>query len=1088
MASFTTFVAFFLSLYILIPISNARNITATNNTDCSCGYYDASTKELFTESIIVYFNETDTIPDEAFLVESYENQYEKGWNTRFRTGAKPSNVDVGADWPGNVTDSPDFPQALNLYVDPTTPDHLVVGGGIRTKRRDIHYGSFRTYLHSPRASALGSALSMVLQFNVSQSFTMDLMNTDNPDAAWISMLYADEFSDRSLGVNYSVIANETFSPWNYTEYRIDWTKDNITWFIGGKPYRTRTREEDPWLPSAPAPFELKHWSTGDFFSMQGPPASRSVANVGWMRLFFNSTTTADADERSLDRRCKVLDACSVDNMELRGSTPYSEAATVKWKQVKTKEVKRVIALWFCVACISLTVFLLIHSFAKRIPRKRIPTVLESRQQRLFFRSSRERLTADDAGASQFSLPFTPSDMLSPDVDSLISPSATPFNLTRAPSMASRKDVSDDLTVRELVLSTSSSGLETLSRGRIPSGSTETYNYTEKYPSGFSENLPSRYFDAKPVTNRNGKPVLVGLEPFEDDEITPAVKEVVPTSATQEKAPLSATVEKKNFTDEKEMRPITTAVPVPPTPGTPVPKTAGLPEAKKRVDYLAGLVAVSLLLVTGINFCLTFVPASINPGAFSHYASETWARKTIDPYLLNLIWIGPFLMTSTRFLVSSYIRDGNILAMAEKVVGRLFRLMIPITAIVLLEYFLMDCGATKWLEYLASVTWSTWPFTVGFNNFGNFLSEILQLMYLIPNAAPQITFNYCTGVLWIIPVQLQGSWTTLLAVLVIREIKTPYKRFSYYAICILLSWYALSWASYFYLGILLTDLDLTYKWRKYLHARPLAYYPLLLLLAILGIGGLTNDLVTQWTLVNYSAYEYGIHPDPPTGLPIMLTGAAGYPEYFVPKLNGLLFSVGFQAVIELSPAVQKLFSFKLLQYIFPHIFTIYLIHGFIFWSLGAAVCVFLAAHGFAYWLNMLVVAICCYAALIACLPILTPVVETLGKNITANIWRFSHEKPSPRRPTLFPFPSDLFLKCTGNEDDGQGTHETKEGISRDAVGRLSFEGKPVVPVTAAGGMEVGILEGRIDGKPVVDVEGEGLKVVEGKKVEKSRFSE
>lgn len=53
------------------------------------------------------------------------------------------------------------------------------------------------------------------------------------------------------------------------------------------------------------------------------------------------------------------------------------------------------------------------------------------------------------------------------------------------------------------------------------------------------------------------------------------------------------------------------------------------------------------------------------------------------------------------------------------------------------------------------------------------------MYLIPNAAPQITFNYCTGVLWTIPVQLQGSWLVLLGVIVIREIKTPWKRFGYY---------------------------------------------------------------------------------------------------------------------------------------------------------------------------------------------------------------------------------------------------------------------------------------------------------------------
>ena len=65
----------------------------------------------------------------------------------------------------------------------------------------------------------------------------------------------------------------------------------------------------------------------------------------------------------------------------------------------------------------------------------------------------------------------------------------------------------------------------------------------------------------------------------------------------------------------------------------------LPAKKQRVDYLAGLVALSCMLVTAIHFCLTFTPAAINPGAYIHYKSETWARKTIDSYFLNLIWIG-----------------------------------------------------------------------------------------------------------------------------------------------------------------------------------------------------------------------------------------------------------------------------------------------------------------------------------------------------------------------------------------------------------------------------------------------------------------
>lgn len=373
------------------------------------------------------------------------------------------------------------------------------------------------------------------------------------------------------------------------------------------------------------------------------------------------------------------------------------------------------------------------------------------------------------------------------------------------------------------------------------------------------------------------------------------------------------------------------------------------------------------------------------------------------------------MTSTRFLISSYLKNGDLLNVAEKVVDRPFRLLAPILAIAMLEYFFMDSGATAWLEYLPSVTWSTWPFTTVPDNFGHFISEILELAYLIPNAAPQITFNYCTGVLWTIPIQLQGSWVTLLGVIVVREIKRPWKRAGFYCFCMLMHWYALSWGSYFYLGIMLTDLDLTYKYRKWLYVHKVAYYPVVLLCAILCFGGLSLDMATQWTQVNYAAYEYGVHPDIPTGLPIMFTENAGYPQYYVPKANGIVFALGLQGLVELSPFVQKLCSFKFFLYLFPHIFTIYLIHGFIFWSIGSTVCVFLTTRGFPFWLNILTVAICCYAALFASLPILTPIVDTFGKHITANVWQFAHEKPAPRRSTLFPFPNDfLFVRQSGEQ--------------------------------------------------------------------------
>ena len=72
-----------------------------------------------------------------------------------------------------------------------------------------------------------------------------------------------------------------------------------------------------------------------------------------------------------------------------------------------------------------------------------------------------------------------------------------------------------------------------------------------------------------------------------------------------------------------------------------------------------------------------------------------------------------MLTSTRFLVWDYLEsNGDLQAIAEIVVRRPFRLLIPVFAIAMLEYFFMDSGAINWLEYMPSVTWSTWAYTLG----------------------------------------------------------------------------------------------------------------------------------------------------------------------------------------------------------------------------------------------------------------------------------------------------------------------------------------------------------------------------------------
>jgi hypothetical protein len=133
--------------------------------------------------------------------------------------------------------------------------------------------------------------------------------------------------------------------------------------------------------------------------------------------------------------------------------------------------------------------------------------------------------------------------------------------------------------------------------------------------------------------------------------------------------------------------------------------------------------------------------------------------------------------------------------------------------------------------------------------------------------------------------------------------------------------------------------------------------------------------------------------------------------------------------------------NIFTFFFAHIFTIYLIHGFVFWSVGSMLCVYLSSKGFNYSLNVALVALVCYSLLALSLPILTPLVETLGKNVTINVWRHASEEPAPRRPTLYPFTKDLLLARSeeARESPNEGVDvENAEENERERVAGESAE--------------------------------------------------
>jgi hypothetical protein len=923
------------SFSFTIVEATVTNTTATNNTDCSCGYYNPTTGEIFTSSTIVYFNETSDWP-ESFVVESFEHKYERNWNALYRQAASGANV--------QIRDSSESNSSLELYVLPPTSNHIVASGSIRSARQDIQFGSIRALMRPPQAGIGGSSMSMTIEYNETESITFNTMNTNSPANARVSTLLNSEFPSPSLGINFSTLesyslANETPSPWDYNEFRVDWTYSAVKYYIGDLLIRSVSRHEDRALPTTPAPVVLKHWSIGDNYAEQGPPTQKAEANVMWVRMFFNSSLMTKEEHLSFDSTCHGSPKCSMNDTSLRGSTPYTSEATLAWKQGPETNSIRLILAWICAGCILLTVFLLAHTL---IIRKLVNTSKQQAKKSVEY-SGRER--------AQLTLAADIADSTGHNTDTTTTRSVVTME-------------GGDLDIRRI---------NDYSSHATPDGGSMTAWESTRCNSKSTK--LNNYSATTDYLTRGQTGLLAGVTAIEPDE-----------------------TKDYNTASKTDLRVSATSV------------ITSL-QPRKRVDYLAGLVTFSCMGITVQHFGFTFIPALMYPndGINAHYESEVWANKTIGPFLLNQIFIGVFFTTSCRFLVVKYLESGDLIVLAEKITGRAFRLIIPIAAIAMLQYFLIECGALEWLEMLPSITWSSWPYAVAIANFGTYLDEVIELAFLIPNAVPQITFNYCTGILWTIPVQLQGSWTTILAVIVIYEIKKPWKRFLYYAIGISFNWYSLNWGSYFWGGLLIADLDITFNYRKWLLSRSLAYYSLMTFYTICIFLSLSQDSFGILLSYYFNVAELDVHPDILTGLPIQQTPRAGSVEYYVPRLNGLVFSIAAQGIVDLSPLIQRVIGSKVILWAFPHVYTIYLIHGFVFWSLGAWLCVTLSAIGLPYWANLLVVTLVCYAVMILSLPLLTPVIEVLGIKIVKHIWRDAHEQPPKRRATLFPFPRDLLAK-------------------------------------------------------------------------------
>jgi hypothetical protein len=340
--------------------------TALEVTECSCGFQDERTASFYTDSIVLYFNETDNIDPAAFLAQDFSHKKEQGWNSLFRVGASADNARIT-----NSTDNGTSVQALEMVLDATDDDHLVVGAHLQSARRDIQYGVFEAAMKPAGKWTGGTVLSFGVNFNRSQGAEVDFMNSDRPSDAQVANLINGEWPSPDRITNFTTMEAAGVQPWtSFTDVRFSWNKTAVAFDVANNMTRLVTKKSD--IPAAGQALVIKTWSTGDSTFGEGPPLRNAThGDVLYVRTFFNSTEMTQAQHDAYDERCVASPRCQTADTTLRGFTAYDPAAQLKWKEPPKNKGIRTLAGIVAACCSSFGIFALANVFLRRTPWKKL---------------------------------------------------------------------------------------------------------------------------------------------------------------------------------------------------------------------------------------------------------------------------------------------------------------------------------------------------------------------------------------------------------------------------------------------------------------------------------------------------------------------------------------------------------------------------------------------------------------------------------------------------------------------------------------------------------------------------------------------
>ncbi|KAL9596498.1 MAG: hypothetical protein Q9219_005759 [cf. Caloplaca sp. 3 TL-2023] len=254
-------------------------------TQCECGY-SVKDQGVYTNAFETDFLRLNDISSDAnWEISNYFNAQKP-----YSLNHQKQNV-ISNPITGNSSETANGGDpGLQLVVRGPTPINSPVSAAeLITKRKDMHYGSYRAAIKY--TSEPGTCGSLFWYKSDTQEIDVELLSSQNTDA----------FNDKP--VNFVLHAEGPHDQDNpevpiqpfdgYHEYRFDWSPDKVSFYTDGQHIEDCTIG----VPKLPGRIMFNHWSNGDPNWSKGPPAKDVYMTVAYVKAYFN-TTSEDIQSRS----------------------------------------------------------------------------------------------------------------------------------------------------------------------------------------------------------------------------------------------------------------------------------------------------------------------------------------------------------------------------------------------------------------------------------------------------------------------------------------------------------------------------------------------------------------------------------------------------------------------------------------------------------------------------------------------------------------------------------------------------------------------------------------------------------------------